>query len=607
MSRAIGARAALAVALVGAVGVGCGEPELTIGLTLSPRTRERARSASIRLLEPPPGQSFDCDALAFGDVDAALERAATVFEQQLALADGGPLRLGALPRVAKKLFVASALDADGRAIATGCAEVGEIDDDLDVPITAEPIVDLVRPLLPPLAFAQGDTRTASVPVGVRDLLGQPAAGVAGRWRLLAAGGAQGEGVVTSSRDGVLAVVFSPPPRPGPFLLGVRARWSGRTDLVFEGAVTPGREEVDIPGRVIAYQSGAIGPAGQPGIAAVVVQGAQARVTLVYRTPGGTTWTFRNSDPLVLASLYAPRVVVLPTKRGGAPRDRVILIAGLEWREIAADGSAEARAFQLPPGANGIAAATAADRCGIPGDPQVVLGVVDATGTRLRVFEASGGSAPNHFLSGLPYELVAAGCVASPAGTLLRTFVLRSDGAPIITVERPNDDFAAAGWLALGAGITVTPALGDAPPLLVGTQISLNELVITRARLEQLASMPDDLTIIPAANDQVPSPFSPEATVGGDVDGDGRLDLVSVLSDDAGDGRPFRRQVWSILGVEAGGRRIAGPLITALSSATPVSLVVADLDEDGTGDVVLGDRPPVGATMSRLAIYRLGQR
>jgi hypothetical protein len=39
----------------------------------------------------------------------------------------------------------------------------------------------------------------------------------------------------------------------------------------------------------------------------------------------------------------------------------------------------------------------------------------------------------------------------------------------------------------------------------------------------------------------------------------------------------------------------------------VSLVVADLDEDGTGDVVLGDRPPVGATMSRLAIYRLGQR
>jgi hypothetical protein len=590
------------------MGVACGEPELTIGFTMPPRARARARSASLRLLEPPPGQNFGCDTLAFGDVDAALERAATVFEQQLPLdGGGGPLRLGALPRVAKKLFVASALDADGRAIAIGCAEVGAIDDDLDVEITAEPIVELVRPLLPPLAFAQGDTRTASVPVGVRDVLGEPAGDVSARWRLLAAGGAQGEGVVRSSRAGVLSVVFSPPPRPGPFLLSLRARWSGRTDLVFEGAVTPSKEVVEIPGRVVAYEAGALGPNGQPGIAAVVVQGAQVRATLVYRTPGASTWTFRNSDPVLLGSLYAPRVVVLPTKRIGAPRDRVILLTGLEWREIAADGSAEPRAIQLPGGAAGITGARAAERCGVPGDPQVVLGLVEGTTTRLRVFDANGASAPNHFLSGLPYDLAAAGCVSSPTGTLLRTFVLRGEGAPIITIERPADDFAAVGWLALGAGITVTPAIGAEPPLLVGTQISLNELVITRARLAHDAAMPDDLTIVGAANDLVPSPFQPEATVGGDVDGDGRLDLVSLLSDDAGDGRPFRRQVWSILGVEAQGRRIAGPLITALSSATPVSLVVTDLDEDGTGDVVLGERPLVGGSTSRLEIYRLGQR
>ncbi|MCC7381071.1 MAG: hypothetical protein IT384_04540 [Deltaproteobacteria bacterium] len=587
-------RTAIAQLLVLLAPLACADPELHVRFSVPEPYRSEMTSADIRVLEPPEVEPFGCEELAYGAVSADLARVSRVLEQSARVDEIAPL--ADVDRLQPKVIVVDGRAADGARLVTGCAELGAIDSTIDLDVIGEPVPKVSRPDEGSVSFTPDGPTGQRIHIDVRDRSDRPIAGVAAKWRIVGAGEAGSEGSPSSDANGQIAFDISSPGRAGPFLLVVRVRWAEGEPLVIAGAVTPVRETISLTGRAVEYVMGKIGPNNELGVAALTFTGLTPRVQLAFKTPAG--FVFRSSE-----ILPATVKTTLLEGKGRGP-DRVLAVSPDEWIEIHPDGSTTRRPF-IPynAGASPVSM-VAAELCDGSG-PLVLVNFDDGVPA---VYNELGQLVATHPLNGqLDLFAVASGCVGTQEAQPIRAVILAISGYLDLLIFAQNEvpTYRLGSWIALGTGIGFSRPTAGAKPIMLGTQLNLDDVIISRASfvLGQVGT-PDQLRAVNLGHD--PVPLAPQITAGGEVDGDGRLDVVSLLFASGGPSQPDRYQVWSILGLETSGRRIAGPLVPDVGLERPF-LGLADFDGDQIDDVVLGERPGVtGPPDSRVQILPLGR-
>ncbi len=582
----------------------CTDPVLNVQFTIPGRYNSEVKSSTLRIVEPPPAEPFDCDAIAFSRLAPDVLRLSTTLEVTARSSDAVPL--ADLDRLSSKLLLADGLDASGDALVRGCLAVGEVDAVLDAEIIGEPIAVLTA--ITETATAAPGVLTPPVILEVRDRRGQSLADIQGRWQITGAGGDGESGEVTSDENGRLTIQPHAPAQPGPFTLSTSVRWGTTGRTVVSGAATPSGETVTLPGRALAYRAGRIGPLGEPGIVALISTGSmQTEVVFLYREGG--QFVQRRSMPLgngtvlgILEELRDP-----PT----SGRDRVIVLtAGREWLEVSPDGTFT-REPLAPPGL-GFGRPTAmvsATECRVGAPPRAMVGFDDGF---LGVYGGTGVKLDGHFVyllspTNFPLDPLASGCLDIEGSGPIRTYVLSPRSLPLyVLTERNPTDIVVGGFIALTAGISFVPPSKANVGQLIGTQIDGNDFVLGRVRGRVEGTGNDEvLNLIPVGSDAIPAAFQPLSTTAGDLDGDGKLDVVSLFGRVSAGGGPAEFQIWSYLALEVAGQRIAGPLVDDLPAFADPELLLIDIDRDTIPDIVVGDRPAVGETVTRMEIFRLG--
>lgn len=585
-------RAAAGLALLGGA---CGAPELAVELEIPAIYRERVAVVGLDIYTPPVAAPFSCEDLALGGTDPELLRVSLV--ERLADTEAREVRLSALDRFAPKLFVATGRDAAGERIVVGCAEAGLVEEDTVVRVAAEPVARVRAVRRPKLGGVLGGALEGPVVLEVADLLDRTLPGMEVRWQTAGAAGTGSAGVVTTSSAGLAAIRPELPARPGPFVLHARVRWEERETESFSGFVLPRPELVEIPGAVVAYRAGRIGPAAEPGVVALFFGdiSPNPRVAFVHRSSTGEV-RVRTSQPITAA---AARLGLLDYR--GDQRDRPIVVGRDRWFEIEPDGTVLQRHLHrpIPPAANvNPVAVHPAGPCSGPDQPRVLVSY--QSGGAVGVYGDEG-----EFISAISGDLdvLASGCVADQLGAPVRTLVVdRGDVGLQISAELSQDRYASLEWFAVPVGMSFARALGTTPPLLLGTQLNVNDLVVTRLTLERRGPA---LEVVIRGLDAPPA--VPLWTEGGDLDADQRLDVVSLFARPGPDGAPVQYGLWTVLGREHEGARIAGDIDVLEPGLRAPQMVLADMDGDGYDDVVVAERSGIdpAARSARLAIYSMG--
>lgn len=580
----------------------CTDPALHVKFTVPGRYRAAVTSSTLKILEPPSAQPFGCEDLAFSRVTADVVRLSTVLEVSARSSESVPL--ADLDRLSSKLLVADGRDEDGEVLVTGCVAVGEVDAILDAEIVGEPIAVITPPTI--TATAIPGSLTEPLRFEVRDRRGQSLSGIQGLWSVTGAGGAGDSGEGTSDDDGRLTIQPRAPAQAGPFFVSLTVRWGTVERAIVPAAATAGGEPVTLTGRALAYRAGRIGPTGEPGIVALVDDGGTRSVVFVYREGGA--YVQRTSAPLGTASVLGILEELRDPPTSG--RDRVIALDGREWIEVSPDGSIVRQPLTAPGLGFGRARSfVSATECRVGAPPRAMIGFDDGF---VGVYGGNGAPLSNHFIyrfpvTVFPLDPLGSGCMDIEGTGPVRTYVLSPRSLPLYVItERNVADIVVAGFIALTAGIGFVPPSKANVGLLLGTQIAGNDFTLARARGRVTGTGDDEqLELVSEGSDPIPFEFSPITTTAGDLDGDGKLDVVSLFGSSSNGITLDTYQVWSYLALEVGGRRISGPIVDKLPGMVSPELLLIDLDRDTTPDIVVGDRPEAGAGTTKLEIFRLG--
>lgn len=571
----------------------CADPELHVRFSAPEPYKSELATADIRVLEPPQAEPFGCDDLAYGAVTAEVARVSRVLEQSARVDEIAPL--ADIDRLQPKLIVVDGRAGDGARLVTGCAELGAIDSTVDLEVLGEPVPQITRPDNGSLSFTPEGPTGQRISIHVHDRSDRPIGGVNARWRIVGAGEAGSEGSPSSDASGVLAFDITSPGRPGPFLLLVRVRWAEGGPLIIAGGVAPTRETITLTGRAVEYQLGKIGPNNELGVAALTYTGLTPRVQLAFQSAGG--FVFRSSEVLP-----ATASITLLEGKGRGP-DRIVAVSGDEWIEIHPDGSTTRRPFApYNPGTLPVSM-MAAELCDGSG-PLVLINFDDGVPG---VYDELGRLVAHPLNGQQDLFALASGCVGTQEAQPIRTVILALTGYidRLIYAQSDVSTYRVGAWLALGTGLGFSRALPGSKPIMLGTQLNVDDVIISRASLVLgPVGTPEQLRVVNLGQDRVP--LGPQTMAGGELDGDGRLDVVGLLFEAGGPNLPDLYQVWSILGLETSGRRIAGPLVPDVGLERPF-LGLADFDGDQIDDVILGERPGVtGPPDSRVQILPLGR-
>jgi hypothetical protein len=236
----------------------------------------------------------------------------------------------------------------------------------------------------------------------------------------------------------------------------------------------------------------------------------------------------------------------------------------------------------------------ATECRVGAPPRAMIGFDDGF---VGVYGGNGAPLSNHFVyrfpvTVFPLDPLGSGCMDIEGTGPVRTYVLSPRSLPLYVItERNVADIVVAGFIALTAGIGFVPPSKANVGLLLGTQIAGNDFTLARARGRVIGTGDDEqLELVSEGTDPIPFEFSPVTTTAGDLDGDGKLDVVSLFGSSSDGITLDTYQVWSYLALEVGGRRISGPIVDKLPGMVAPELLLIDLDRDTTPDIVVGDRP-----------------
>jgi hypothetical protein len=587
-------RAAMIAAALAAAS--CADPELLVDFKIRPPYAESIASVTLQILEPAIAEPFSCDELAFGDVDPSVLRLSRTGEVSSDNLDEGTA-LSDIDRVANKLLLAEGLTQDDQRIVTGCAEVGELDSTLELTIDAEPVARVEPPEGVSLSAVIGQPPPRPVSIDVRDVFGAPLAGIDALYSIEGAQGTGASGRVSSDGQGKLMISPELPARPGPFVLDVRVRWAD-TPVILGGVIAPIMEPLQLSGRVFGYRTGNIGTMREEGFAAVVAESLASERILVVFEDSMTGMREQNlSEPIV--GLIAPVLGIIDF--AGRGRDRVIAVNDGAWYEIGPDGSlAERTAYSNPPGTTIPVSVMTTGPCTGSGPMDVPRVLIEFAESIVGEYSTE-GVLEGAFPLNADADVVASGCVSDQNNKINRTLVIGFPGGIGVLPAVPEGmEFLVASWFALPSAIAFSPALGDGRRLMFGTQLSVNDIVVSRV---SLARGIDSLEVVTEGLDAIPA--VPLTTVAGDMDGDELVDAVSLFRRQTGENeQPLA--IWAVLGREHRGRRISADVNLGTTGLRDPQLMLVDIDRDGLDDVLLGEVNVSGAD-SRVEIYPMGPR
>ncbi len=572
----------------------CGDPEISVRFDVPPAYRAHVADTSLAIYVPPAGAPFTCEDLAFSQIDDELIRAsrvASIAERELEITP-----LADIDRVAPKVFVAEGVDANGDRVVVGCAEAGEIEEDTELEIRGRP-VSRTATIASSIQQTLGESLTAPVVVTIVDFLGQPLPGADVRWQVV---GASGEGPIgrsTSDGEGRVSIDVQLPTRAGPFVLDVRVRWAEDDEVPIPGFVVPAPEVHSIEGRVIDVRGGRIGPNAEPGFVALTSGGLPGTRRVVF------VWRAANGD---LQMRYSQSVngfdAVIGLLSNSTGRERPVVVTESEWYEFTPDGAPLfSTVYEPPAGAVGAAPFSIHPAGPCVDDamgPFVIVSydapdaaIYDATGLRVASF---GGR----------IDTVSAGCVSDDRGGLVRMLVLNQPNLGlVVAAELEPNMFALREWYAISSGMSFSPRINGSDALLLGTQLSVNDFVVSRLKV---ARTEDGFELVMAGLDSPPAP--PVRNRGGEIDGDEALDVVSLFTRPRVDTfEASRYAVWSVLGRETRGRRVAGDFDLPVPELVDPELLLVDIDQDGADDIIVVERTASAILPqdARVEIYPMG--
>jgi hypothetical protein len=579
----------------------CGDPQLTLNLVVdNDNYRNLLTSVDLQIIEPPAASPFTCDDIAFGKVDPNVVQLSKVGEVS---ATETRTAISDISRTHAKLFIADGFSDAKQRLVTGCAAVGTISQDVMVVINAEPVVVVTPPMNTSLSTPRGQPLQNAVVVSVKDVLGNALGDIQANWSIEGAAGAGSTGMASSDSGGNISLHPDLPSRPGPFVLDIRVRWADPQAAVdLSGFVRADATPVMLTAHATAYASGAIGPNKEKGVAALVADGVGAKVALIY----GSSST-KLSDHIDGTSLQLGVI-----DHAGAARDQVIVVGdGGSWVEVDANAGVHGMAYVAPAGFSPTKVFTMSDCAG--GAPQVMIelvqgSVVTGGAVDFAIYPSGGGPAAMGPYS-IPqdqgaFELLASGCVSDQNMTQRRMWLLGGTGFGLTALLAGPDvqKLLAAAWLAIPEGLAFSPAIGD-QRLVFGTQLSMNDIVVSRATAD-VESNSLKLDII--GSDAVPG--LPLFTAAGDIDGDGVVDVVSLIQrPQAMNSMTTQHAMWAALGRQHDNKRIRGDVDLADTNLRSPQLLVVDLDGDNVDDIFVGE--VVGAAdiaPSKAVVYFMGK-
>jgi hypothetical protein len=321
-----------------------------------------------------------------------------------------------------------------------------------------------------------------------------------------------------------------------------------------------------------------------------------RLIFVYRaTAGGELLT--RVGQTVPALTGALGLLDVP----GEGRDRAILVTESDWYEYTVDGlPLRSDAYAPPPGAAGAFPTSVhpAGPCPVPASgPSVLIsynadtaGIYEQNGLRIDTF-------------GQRLDTLAAGCLSDEKGSLVRMLVLNQPNVGVVVAAQlVPETFAVREWFAVPGGMSFA-RVDDRQSVLIGTQLVVNDFVVSRLTIERTGNGQFDLVM--QGLDAPPAP--PVRNRGGHIDPDGKLDVVSLFSRRRFVDDPEQFALYAALGVEHRGRRISGDFDLPVPDLAFPEMMLIDLDMNDFDDVVIVERNAFDPDTpdSRVEIYSMG--
>lgn len=563
-------RAFLLLAIVAAVS--CDDLSLQVRLTIPDAYEESVVSAELSVIVPPAGAPFDCEDIAFGAVTEQFVRANTVEELLLSGARSGRLR--EIPREGTKLFWARGYDASGEQIVAGCSEYGLVSGSPTLDIVTEAVTLLV---LPALAPSEVPGRTTEVLI--TDVLGKVAAGIEVRWTRTSSGIEPETSEAISDASGVLRVEVGTVNYPGPIAVDLHAKWHRGQAPVLVGfrnpdisfsAMLPNSENIELRNLTPIYRVGRFGPNGEMGFAALssVDSGGLRQVYSAYYNENTSQFVSSLSErlPVSVSNLAAIK---------GSQRDHVVAVSISGLTEILVDGSTEVRQFNqvIAPARSVFSLGDCSDSL----SPQPFL-VTTITGAKVAI-DDDGNFVPSLFASNeITGNPIASGCLTI-GGALVRSLVFSTSGTVHLwTVMEGALRSVKMGIIPAGVGFTAQG--NEEESLLLGTTFGVSGTDIVRYRMIPVENASLSAEVV--TSDATPS-FS-LSTGSGDIDGDGLVDVIAIVSALSSEEEATYRLFVS-LGLQATDGRVVG--ISGQRIGERPVILIRDFDQNGIDDILIG--------------------
>ncbi|HTM23462.1 MAG TPA: hypothetical protein VL172_23225 [Kofleriaceae bacterium] len=550
---------------------GCTDSAVHVDFDIPDDYRGDVDAVSLAVLVPAPAQPFDCEQLAFGEVDGDTVALATVQQSTTPIDEGGA-PLAGIPRTGAKLFYARGLDAQDLPLVAGCSELDDVDGTAEVTIIGEPTAVLTLPAKDP-----GDPLPGEVTATVVDARGQPLIDAEVRFTVLGPAAEDSDGAAATDDRGRAVLAPQPPTLPGPQALDVRVRWNRvTTDSLLGFGAPPTWFATPIPGDSddlasadATYAVGAIGPAGEPGFAALgrVASGGGKQVLLAW---------YDGADFVTVTSPTINGALAIGLVRGAADsRDRVVTLTATQWIEIDPAGTLDTHVS--PDIGRPATRIVPAGNC--TGQPLDTI-LVSFSDDTLELFDAGRNVVSDATFTDLPSgaRIAGSGCVSATGDADLHRTIAYSSGTAKLEIRTDLDGGRSGQLAALAQGVGFAPPLGGEAHLLA-SEVEVDGVRLSRWRLVPLGG--DQLELEKVTDDGSVAP--PLSTRGGDIDGDGQVDVVALLNfGDRDAATLFRVRV--TLAVPHQGGRLSG--LSQSEALSKPRLLLHDFDGDAIDDVLI---------------------
>jgi hypothetical protein len=566
----------------------CADPKLRVTFDIPERFRSEVQQTQLQIFEPSAGDSFGCDALAFGEVSADRLQGSLVYEATLE--EENDASLSGINRRARNVLLAQGLDSNGQAIVKGCAEVGDFSSDVSLTLQGEPAAQIQTS--PDNKLLNADGVPQEISLRATDCFDLPLDGIEARWVVMGGKGETFSNSLTADPDGNIQFTPSPfPALPGPVSLKISVRWQRAPVPILRGfqtlqtlsaAAWPSGERgmLTPPDFVV----GRIGPNGEMGFSGILdPSGASTTIEVgfAYLSMPNRELNIQtiplDEDPNGPMEMYLLGIASFDD------RDVLLVLSPGNWR-VLVPGSQTSTWEEHPFSDQLPTSLLPYGNCPASASEGLILAISPGSST---VYTSKGEvplSQPNLDPDLLLKNIIASGCVGDRNGVEHRILVYTLEEAGPGEIFTGNGAFdvavdgrAAFRWDSDLVQIGFSRKRGTNLASLVAVERGLDNMEIVRLQLGPLSQTNWSEV------DRVALFTSPVSFGTGDLDGDGTLDIVTLLQFHLFGIIPFDPYILhTILGIDFQGKRLAGELEL---KGTP-KLYVEDFDGNGADDILV---------------------